>query len=74
MNLRDSHFGEFDQRLEQMLSRLTPEFRKVLVLRELEGRKLTEIAELLHVPLLVVRKRLHSARRELRQLLQQEAE
>lgn len=74
MNLSDSHFPEFDQRFEQMLAQLSPECRKVLVLRDMEGRKYREIARLLKLPEVTIRHRVQQARRELRELLQQESE
>jgi RNA polymerase sigma-70 factor (ECF subfamily) len=74
MNLADSHFEEFDQRFQEMLARLTPECRTVLVMHDLEGHKSKSIAKKLQVPLETVRHRLNRARRELRDLLQQEAE
>jgi RNA polymerase sigma-70 factor (ECF subfamily) len=55
--------------LRRALERLSPEHRTVLVLKELEGQRYEEIAELLKVPIGTVRSRLHRARFELRELL-----
>jgi RNA polymerase sigma-70 factor (ECF subfamily) len=41
----------------------------VLVLKEMEGQKYEDIAEVLDVPIGTVRSRLHRARMELRDLL-----
>lgn len=65
---------EDEQRLQIALQRLTPEHRTVLVLKEIDGRKYEEIAEILHVPIGTIRSRLHRARLELRDLLQRETE
>lgn len=49
-------------RIERALTRLTPEERAVLVLRELDGRSYDEIAESLDLPLGTVKSRLARAR------------
>ena len=54
------------------LERLSVEHRLVLVLKDMEGRKYEEIAEVLDVPIGTVRSRLHRARLELRELLERE--
>jgi RNA polymerase sigma-70 factor (ECF subfamily) len=64
--------AEEDARLIAALDRLSPEYRAVLVLKDLEGRKYEEMAELLDVPIGTVRSRLHRARLELRDLLKGE--
>ena len=51
---------------------LSPEFREVLVLKDMEGRKYEEMADLLEVPIGTIRSRLHRARLELRDILLQE--
>lgn len=60
-----------EARLQAALNRLSPEHRAVLVLKELEGQKYEEIAEVLDVPVGTIRSRLHRARLELRELLQE---
>lgn len=61
--------SEEDGQLLAALNRLSPEHRMVLVLKELEGQKYEDIAEVLDVPIGTVRSRLHRARMELRDLL-----
>ena len=61
--------SEEDAQLLAALNRLSPEHRVVLVLKDLEGQKYEDIAEVLDVPIGTVRSRLHRARMELRDLL-----
>jgi RNA polymerase sigma-70 factor (ECF subfamily) len=60
---------ERQQRLEGKLGLLRPEYRSLLVLRDLEGFSYTEIAAVLEMPLGSVKGRLHRARDELIELL-----
>jgi RNA polymerase sigma-70 factor, ECF subfamily len=60
---------ERQQRLEFKLTALRPEYRSLLVLRDLEGLSYEEIAEVLEMPLGSVKGRLHRARGELIELL-----
>jgi RNA polymerase sigma-70 factor (ECF subfamily) len=60
---------ERQQRLEFKLTALRPEYRSLLVLRDLEGLSYDEIAEVLEMPLGSVKGRLHRARGELIELL-----
>jgi RNA polymerase sigma-70 factor (ECF subfamily) len=60
---------ERQQRLELKLELLRPEYRSLLVLRDLEGLSYTEIADVLNMPLGSVKGRLHRARAELIELL-----
>jgi len=64
--------GEEDAALQAALNRLSPEHRAVLVLKDLEGQKYEDIAEILDVPIGTIRSRLHRARLELRDLLMAE--
>ncbi len=64
--------AEQEQRIQEALSRLSPEHRAVLVLKDLEGQKYEEMAEVLGVPIGTIRSRLHRARAELRELLEHE--
>jgi RNA polymerase sigma-70 factor (ECF subfamily) len=60
---------ERQERLERKLVSLRPEYRSVLVLRDLEGLSYSEIADVLDMPLGSVKGRLHRARGELIELL-----
>lgn len=64
--------GEDVRRLQLALNRVTPEHRAVLILKEIDGQKYEEIAEILDVPIGTVRSRLHRARLELRDALMAE--
>jgi RNA polymerase sigma-70 factor (ECF subfamily) len=61
--------GEEEMQLQAALSRLSPEYREVLVLKDIEGMKYEQIADILGVPIGTIRSRLHRARLELRELL-----
>jgi RNA polymerase sigma-70 factor (ECF subfamily) len=52
--------------VQRALLELAPEFRKVVVLKDLEGMRYEEIAEVLEVPVGTVRSRLHRGRCDLR--------
>lgn len=60
---------EEDRRLYDAIGRLSAEHRDVLLLKDIEGLKYEEIAEVLGVPIGTIRSRLHRARLELRDLL-----
>jgi RNA polymerase sigma-70 factor (ECF subfamily) len=60
---------ERQQRLEYKLRILRPEYRSLLVLRDLEGFSYGEISDVLNMPLGSVKGRLHRARDELIELL-----
>jgi RNA polymerase sigma-70 factor (ECF subfamily) len=62
--------AEQEQRIQRGLSRLSPEHRAVLVLKDMEGQKYEEMAEALGVPIGTIRSRLHRARLELREVLE----
>jgi RNA polymerase sigma-70 factor (ECF subfamily) len=64
--------AEQERRVHQALSRLSPEHRAVLVLKDMEGQKYETLADLLGVPIGTIRSRLHRARLELRELLEKE--
>ena len=61
--------SEEDAQLLAALNRLSPEHRAVLVLKDLEGQRYEDIAQVLDVPIGTVRSRLHRARMELKDLL-----
>lgn len=54
--------------IERVLSRLSPDLRTTLILREVQQLDYAEIALILDVPVGTVRSRLHSARERFRQL------
>jgi RNA polymerase sigma-70 factor, ECF subfamily len=60
---------EDERQLSGAIARLSPEHREVLLLKDIEGMKYEEIAEVLGVPIGTIRSRLHRARLELRDLL-----
>jgi RNA polymerase sigma-70 factor (ECF subfamily) len=53
------------------LASLSEEHRAILVLREMEGHDYDAIAEILELPVGTVRSRLHRARLQMRELLEQ---
>lgn len=61
--------SEEERQLHDAMNRLSHEHREVLVLKDIEGMKYEEIAEVLGVPIGTIRSRLHRARLELRDLL-----
>lgn len=62
--------AEQERRVHEALSRLSPEHRAVLVMKDMEGQKYETMAEVLQVPIGTIRSRLHRARLELRELLE----
>jgi RNA polymerase sigma-70 factor (ECF subfamily) len=63
--------AEQGRRLHQALARISQEHRTVLVLKDMEGVKYEEMAEMLQVPIGTIRSRLHRARLELRAILEE---
>jgi len=63
-----------EDRLEAALEQLPADYRAVLVLKDMEGMRYPEIAEILQVSVPVVRGRLHQARICLAKLLQREVD
>lgn len=61
--------SEEDALLHAALARLSPEHREVLTMKDLDGLRYEQMAEILEVPVGTVRSRLHRARLELRGLL-----
>jgi RNA polymerase sigma-70 factor (ECF subfamily) len=57
------------QKLDSALSQLSDEHRVIVLLHDTEGYKLTEIQELIGVPVGTVKSRLHRARARLREIL-----
>jgi RNA polymerase sigma-70 factor (ECF subfamily) len=66
--------AEQERRVRLALTRLSPEHRAVLVMKDLEGQKYEAMAEVLQVPIGTIRSRLHRARLELRELLERDEE
>ena len=64
--------AEQERRIQEALNRLSPEHRAVLVLKDMEGQKYETMAQVLQVPIGTIRSRLHRARLELRELLEQD--
>ncbi len=64
--------AEQERRVQRALSRLSPEHRAVLVMKDMEGQKYETMAEILQVPIGTIRSRLHRARLELRELLEKD--
>lgn len=60
--------------LSKALSKVRPEYRTVMILREIEGLSYQEIARALDWPLGTVETRIHRARLELRDLLRETGE
>ena len=52
------------------LSKLSPEYRQVLVLKEMEDMKYEEIAAMVKIPVGTVRSRIHRGRAELKEILE----
>lgn len=61
--------AEQEQWIQEALSRLSPEHRAVLIMKDMEDQKYETMAEILQVPIGTIRSRLHRARMELRALL-----
>jgi RNA polymerase sigma-70 factor (ECF subfamily) len=62
--------GEAGDLIQLALNELPDDYRAVVVLKEFDGLRYEEIAELLEIPIGTVRSRLHRARAELRARLQ----
>lgn len=60
------HRTEQQQIVHDALNQLAPDYRDVLVLKELEGLSYEEIATLLNCPIGTIRSRIHRGREELR--------
>lgn len=57
---------ERQERLLESLDSLGPEFREIILLRDVEGESYEDLAEMLEIPVGTVRSRLHRARLELK--------
>jgi RNA polymerase sigma-70 factor (ECF subfamily) len=63
--------AEEGRRVQIALNRVSAEHRAVLILKDMEGQKYETMAEVLQVPIGTIRSRLHRARMELREVLEQ---
>jgi RNA polymerase sigma-70 factor (ECF subfamily) len=63
--------SEIKMDVMEVLQTLQPDYREVVVLREIEGLSYKEVAETLNVPAGTVESRLFRARQELKQLLKE---
>jgi RNA polymerase sigma-70 factor (ECF subfamily) len=61
--------AEDREMVERAIASLVPDFREIVILRDVEERSYEEIADILDVPIGTVRSRLHRARLELKALL-----
>ena len=64
--------AEEERRIQEALGRLSAEHRAVLIMKDMDGMKYEDMAEVLDVPIGTIRSRLHRARLELREILIQE--
>ncbi len=67
--VRDQVRFERMRKLESALSALSDEHRTIVLLHDTEGYKLTEIQDLMGIPVGTVKSRLHRARARLREIL-----
>ncbi len=64
--------AEDERCVHQALQELSTEHRVVLVMKDMEGQKYEEMAEILQVPIGTIRSRLHRARLELKTILEKQ--
>jgi RNA polymerase sigma-70 factor, ECF subfamily len=64
--------AEEERKVHEALNKLSAEHRAVLVMKDMEGMKYEEMAEVLGVPVGTIRSRLHRARLEIRDVLIQQ--
>lgn len=69
---RAAERAELKRRVQRAVERLTEKEREVVVLKEYEGLRYREIADLLGIPIGTVMSRLYSARRHLADLMEEE--
>jgi len=67
---QDAARSEFRERLEEALSRLTPEQREAFVLKHVDGLPYDEIAVIMGLSVPALKMRVHRAREALRHLLE----
>jgi len=61
--------AEEERKVYEALQKLSVEHRSVLVMKDMEGMKYEEMADVLGVPVGTIRSRLHRARLEMRDIL-----
>jgi RNA polymerase sigma-70 factor (ECF subfamily) len=66
--------AEQERKVHEALAKLSPEHRAVLIMKDMDGMKYEEIAEVMGVPVGTIRSRLHRARLEMRDLYLQDEE
>ncbi len=69
--VHDNERMEKMRQLDRALSQLSDEHRQIVLLHDTEGYKLTEIQDLIGIPVGTVKSRLHRARARLREILTQ---
>ena len=69
---RSLEMAEDERKVHEALNKLSEEHRTVLILKDMEGMKYEDMAEILGVPIGTIRSRLHRARLEIRELFLQE--
>jgi len=67
--VRENERWDKIRELDKALSQLSDEHRLIVLLHDTEGYKLSEIQELLGIPVGTVKSRLHRARARLREIL-----
>ncbi len=65
---------QMTDRVRQVLARLTPDQRALLLLHDADGWRQEDIAQVLEVPVGTIKSRLHRCRAKLRELLQKDLE
>ena len=68
----DSLQAEHTRRLEAALGEISEEHRIVVLLHDADGHKISEIQELMGIPVGTIKSRLHRARAHLRQILEKD--
>ncbi|MDE0882596.1 MAG: sigma-70 family RNA polymerase sigma factor [Myxococcota bacterium] len=61
--------NEVWQKVQQGIKQIEPDYREVLILRDIEGLRAKEVAEIVGISVSAVKSRLHRARSELREVL-----
>ena len=67
---RDTNSGITDKIIQKAIDKLSPKFRQVIVLRDIQGLSYDEIAEIEKVPLGTIKSRVNRARLKLQEDLQ----